>query len=212
MNLRKQFTVAFAAGIIASSALTACGKASLNDENQPPNANTTTGASEGDGSDENTSGAEDSDANGSDANGNDADDAGDSDNGKGGSDDSDGFYEVETGEYEFAGTVRLRTVGELLQGAQAPNGEPLSDTRYVLEFDHPVEVTAFRANKSHTQSNDLAALYVPDEPDDGAATFNKFLNKRVSIYVPKDGFVYPADTSIPMGAIRINSYNEIVER
>ena len=106
-------------------------------------------------------------------------------------------------DFVFTGVVRAWSTTEALRGAPTPNRDDPNNIYYVLVFDEPLEITAFKPGSDYTQVNEFISLGEKDPYNDDSAEWEPYVGKRVKLTVPRKQAHYSSDTSIPLGALNV---------
>lgn len=101
------------------------------------------------------------------------------------------------------GVIRAWSTEEALQGQPAPNPEDPNNVYYVIIFDKPVEITGMKAGSDYTQVNDFGVVGKKERQRDDSAEWEPYVGKRVTLTVPTKTFMYPSDTSLPLGGLML---------
>ncbi|GAB3087005.1 hypothetical protein [Corynebacterium aquatimens] len=120
---------------------------------------------------------------------------------------ADGVTDMGSGQAVAIGTVRKVTAGELMDSGATPNGEPADQTHYILQFDHPVTVTAKKLNGVFTYTQDYAALGEKSQFANDSGRWERFVGKRVRI--TSSDLWYPTDASLPLGVLRVGNATNV---
>lgn len=111
----------------------------------------------------------------------------------------------------ISGTVVMKTAAEL-EPEGTPNGEAMDSEYYMLEIDAPREFTDYNRPEPSTRT----AEYV----DLGRREWSRYdhivgtewaplVGKQVTITVEPSDVWFQTDASMPMGALRVNRYNNV---
>lgn len=116
---------------------------------------------------------------------------------------------TDTSTHQFSGTVTEQSTSEVMKGSPTPNGEPETNRYLVLVLDQPMEVTA-QTSAMDTRTRTISEISLGAHT--AAATGNAWsghIGQHVTVGADPHQLRYPTDTALPLGMLRLETYNTL---
>lgn len=115
--------------------------------------------------------------------------------------------QADDGLHNFTGTVIEKSTSEVMSGRPSPNGEPASNRYLILALDQPMKITATKAGDSHSE---LVSEISPGERSGNE--WASYLGTQVVVNALPEQVSFPSDTSLPLGMLRLGSYESVAQK
>lgn len=113
--------------------------------------------------------------------------------------------------HTFTGVVKEKTAGELMDGMGTPNGEPEDELHVVMELDSPMNITAWSSG-GYDRNAFIEEISLPQYfGQDYVYDWSLYVGDRITIYADSEDVVFPSDTSLPLGMLRVVDFTDIEE-